>query len=233
MKVIALKNTKNLVKGATYDVYRLFAAGNYKRVVIKLNKDNKVNYAITNFKLSDGNPIPLIDWKSDEIEDRPIYIDERNIKIGDYIKYTRNSHVGLINGSIYKIEDIKISKRSTYSNYSDISIKIYGSKTYYKSYSFVKCSDQESREIQLKSLFEEESGFMVADKNVNKLSFYSEDEQKVILINSLMTSALDKKRNNMSVVDWALKKVNNYNIKEEDYKNILDQNFNTILEIFK
>lgn len=245
MKVISKVNTKRLVKGAVYDVVKLQASNTGQnryfrpRVTIRLNSEINQNFSVNNFKLENGDDLPQIDWTSEHYKLNhynwsELRITEKNIKEGDYVVYTRNSHSSLITDRKYKVE--KINHRvynSTFGNqFSEIEIKVEGSTRFYKSYSFRKCTADETRETNLKLVFDENSDLEKVDKSKRKFDYYNPEEKERILLEILFKSAIDKNRNNLSVVDWAITKIaESMKLKNEDFETILDKDLKTTLNL--
>lgn len=248
MRVICIGNTKRLVKGAIYDVMRLDNLDTSKgksyfrpRILIKLNETLSGGFNIKNFKLEDGSPIPEMNWESSEWQSKSIdwnhgRIKEDNIKKGDYVIYTRNSHKSLVQGKKYKVDDINIVKHKTnwggtsHTSWVEVEIKIEGSSRFYKTYSFRKCTPQEARDIALNVLFDEETGVEKVDKNIRKIDKYESSVKEQILIKVLLSAALDSNRNNMSIVQWAISKTApQYSLQESDFTSLLNNPLITIL----
>lgn len=244
MKVVSKVNTKRLVKGAVYEVVKLQANNSSKnryfrpRVTIKLNSECNQNFSITNFSLENGDSLPLIDWTSDthkmnSFNWSDLRIRENNIKEGDYVVYTRNSHSSLVQDRKYKVSKLnhRVYKSSFGNHFTEIEIKVEGSTRFYKSYSFRKCTPDEVRETNLKLVFDENSDLEKVDKTKRKFDYYSQKEKEKKILEILFKSAIDKNRNNLSVVDWAIKKVaTSLKLKEEDFTEVLNKKLNSILE---
>lgn len=245
MKVISKSNTKRLVKGAVYEVLKLEnlkTPNNFRcSVIIKLNETLSKSFNTKSFALEDGTDLPEINWESDEWKDqttnwRQGRITHDNIKKGDYVVYNRNSHKGLIFGKKYKVEEVNIVNHkntwggNTSHNWTEVQIKVEGSSRFYKSYSFRKCTPQESRDITLNVLFDEETGLEKVDKNVRKIDKYDESTKEQLLIKILLSSMLDSNRNNMSVIEWAIHKIaNQYSLKESDFTGLMSYDLITII----
>jgi hypothetical protein len=245
MKVICTGNTKRLVKGATYEVLSLknLDTSNSKyfrpHIVIKLNETNNCTLNIRNFKLENGDPLPEINWTSDEWKNKQTEYGQSRIsttnpiKIGDYVSYVRNSHKGLIFGKIYKVTNIREFQHKSYggSIWTELEIQIEGSTRFYKTYSFRKCTPQESREISLNTLFDEETGVISIDKSIRKIDKYEDQAKETLLIKILMSAALDTNRNNMSIIEWACNKTGNqFDVKPDDFNSIITNSLSSILD---
>jgi hypothetical protein len=239
MKVKSKVNTKRLVKGAIYDVMKLHGSNpnNLRyfrpRVVVKLTGNLNQNFSVNNFTLEDGRPIPQIDWTSDEhkmnhIDLWSLRITETNLKEGDYVVYIRNTHSSLITNRKYKVEKIYHTK---FGSYSEIKIKIEGSTRFYKSFSFRKCTAEEVRETNLKLVFDESSDLAVVNTKKRKFDFFTKEEQEKILMEIIFKSAIDKNRNNLSILEWAISRVEpTMKLRKEDFEEIMNKDLKSIIE---
>jgi hypothetical protein len=245
MKVVSKVNTKRLVKGASYEVIKLINNPTAQknrwhrfRVTVKLNDGVSQSFSVLNFKMENGDELPKIDWECQNHKINQInYLDYRitkdNTKEGDYVVYQRNSHTSLVEGKKYKIEKLNIRVyNSTFGHtYEELDIKVEGASRFYKSYSFRKCTAEEIRDINLKLVFDENPDLLKVDKKKRKIELYSEEEKSKILAEVLFKSALDKTRNNLSVVDWAIKKIGStYGLIPEDFSEIMDKKLQNIFD---
>ena len=247
MKVKSKVNTKRLVKGSIYEVTKLYNSNSNQnkyyrsRITIKLNDGVTQTFSINNFKMEDGTDIPQIDyvsewWKLNYINPYDLRINESNIKEGDFVIYLRNSHRSLITDKKYKVEKVNIrTYKSPYGNsHSEVEIKVEGSTRFYKSYSFRKCTMEETRDTNLKLVFGEDADVMIVDKKKRKIDIFTEEEKQKILLEILFKSAVDKNRNNLSVVDWAISKIGyTFKLNTNDFTELLKKDLNSILTIFK
>lgn len=247
MKVISKVNTKRLVKGSSYDVVKLQNSNSNQnryhrgRVTIKLNDDVTQGFSINNFKMENGSDLPQIDfvsdwWKLNHINPWDLRITESNIKEGDFVVYTRSSHRSLITDKKYKVEKVNNrTYKSPYGNsHSEVEIKVEGSTRFYKSYSFRKCTTEETRDTNLKLVFGEDADVMIVNKNKRKIDIFTEEEKQKILLEILFKSAVDKNRNNLSVVDWAISKIGyTFKLNTDDFTELLKKDLNIILCLFK
>jgi len=244
MKVVSKVNTKRLVKGATYEVINLINNPTSQknrwhrfRITVKLNDGVSQSFSVLNFKMENGDELPKIDWecqnhKMTHINLWEYRITKDNIKEGDYVVYQRNSHSSLVEGKKYKVDkiNIKVYKSNFGNSHEELEIKVEGATRFYKTYSFRKCTADETRDINLKLVFDENPDLAKVDKKKRKIELYSEVEKTKILTEVLFKSALDKTRNNLSVVDWAIKKVGStYGLTPEDFEKILDKTLEKII----
>lgn len=238
MYVISKINTKKLVKGSKYKVYRIknLRMPNkyfYACVYIKLNDNSSSNISMfrpNSFVLEDGSSIPEINWDSEEFKSQfELYNEtkiDQNTKIGDYVVYVNNTHKSFVYNKKYKISDIHIIGDPQNPNiFYDIHIKLEGMNRWYKHRSFRKCSLGEIREITLNVMTDEKTIDELVEKvnkKVRKIDLYDEKEKEKTLLRTLTISALDRDRNNLSILEWAIQKIGKkLSLKESDFNNIL------------
>lgn len=246
MKVISKVDNKKLIKGVSYEVVKLKNLNNgnskwfYPSVTVRLNSKSKKTFSVNSFTLENGDELPKINYTSEDQKYNIDYnvnpyeyrISEDNIKEGDYVVYIRNSHSSLVYGKKYKIKEVR--KRERNHHYILIDIKLEGSNRFYRTNSFRRCTVDELRDTNLKLLMDDESDVVEIDKKKRKFDFYSDEEKNILLLEALFSSAMDKNRNNLSIVDWVIKKVaKQYKIKSDDYSNLMDKNLKEILEILE
>ena len=247
MKVKSKVNTKRLVKNSIYEVVKLQNSGSNQskyyrgRITVRLNDDVIQSFSVNNFKMEDNSDIPQTDFISDwyklnQINPYDLRITEKNLKEGDFVIYLRNSHRSLITNKKYKVEKINVkSYNSSWGNtYQEVEIKVEGSSRFYKAYSFRKCTTEETRDTNLKLVFGEDADLVKVDKSKRKIDIFTEEEKQKILLEILFKSAVDKNRNNLSVVDWAISKIGyTFKLNVDDFTELLKKDLNTILNFFK
>lgn len=240
MKVISKLNTGKLVKGMFYDVIKLMNSGQRKNgyfirrfVEVKLNDKSTYTFSVHNFTTENGENLPEIDWTSDIHKNRlhefeSTRITTETLKVGDYVVYLRNHHIGLITDKKYKVTNIKIN---THARWSDMEIQIEGSTRYYKTYSFRKCTIEEVRKMSLGVFFDEKPDIQKINYSKRKID-QIEGEQKIkLLATILFTATLDRSRNNLSIIEWAAQKTGKtYKLTSEDFDPIINLTLNELLE---
>ena len=116
----------------------------------------------------------------------------------------------------------------------DIKIRLEGSERWYTSWNFRKCTNQETRDISLKSLFDEVVDIEKVNKHKRKFDYYSDEEKISMLLRFVVTSANDRFRNQMDIIDWTVEKTaNRYSINKEDFDSVRNMTLEQILEILK
>jgi len=240
MNVICIKSTKKLVKNATYRVASFSNDNNkkspYFRPMIRIYlTDNMVSaFPLESFKPTDSPDFQQINWICPEysqiLEEKQQMRIDATLKAGDYIIPLYDSLKTLIKGRKYKVKEVMVDK----SQWGGIKIKLMGSERWYTSWHFRRCTNQESREISLKNLFDESTDTEVVNRFKRKFDYLSEEEKKDILIKIFFQSYLDRNRNNSDVVDWAITKIGcTYNLKNEDLEMILDTSIRDIIKSLK
>ena len=117
---------------------------------------------------------------------------------------------------------------------SDIKIKLEGSERWYVDWNFRKCTNQETRDISLKALFDESIDVEKVNKHKRKFDYYSGEEKISMLLRFVVTSANDRFRNQMDIIDWTVEKTaNRYSINKEDFDSVRNMTLEQILEILK
>lgn len=234
MEVLCKKDTTLLVKGQMYEVHAVNKRIRNYELIVKIGDLFKAyssnNFDLSNVKLENGYVSK--EYKVYKNERYDWYINANNIKEGDYVIYRSGNHKKLIKDAIYKVEKIRVHKVTNY--YSNVKIKIEGNPSFYSSYSFKKCSDSMKRKLNLDLIMgnvsEEE---IFHDLNVGIREYYG-DSYKKLLIDSILKSSIDDKRNKLSIVDWTVHRYGNkYDFKKEDLSDILKMTLEDILNLIE
>lgn len=232
MNVICKRSSKKTKVGASYRVLLLRnSPGNsYPRIIIDIN-NNPGSYTPKSFSMPNGDPILAIDYQStDFVENMYSYIDD-NVKIGDYVIYSNNNSKHLDKMKIYQVEDVNIIKHKYY---SEIFLKVKGYNRWIKSTNFKKISDQESRDMNISIIMDDETPVTKVDEKVRKFDRLGKEEQFKLLISTLSNSMSDPYRNNMSILDWACDKLGKvYGLTKSDFDLILNKNLKSIIREVK
>lgn len=223
MKVISKVNTKRLVKGSTYEVVRLINKDDgtvrFFRSIIEI--ENGVKSIPRNFTLENGNPLPEINYISQTYQRPMSYIYEPStIKVGDIIKCRRDSTY-LKAGKLYQVEDI-IVKKGKYS--TEYTVKVKGHNRFISFYNFGLPNKDELREISLSSILEDVSINLSVDMDSRVIDTLSPEEKNEILLSALFRSIMDKHRNTLDILDWAIQKIEpKYKLKREDFNEVMNK----------
>jgi hypothetical protein len=247
MNVICIKPTTKLVKGGVYKVAH-FNNQNAKgyaffrpTIRIYLNDNSLQTFPLQSFKPTVGDTFAQINWICPDYQ---ILLNEReetkidkNLKPGDYVVPLYDSLKTLIKGRKYRVKDVSIFEQKNSSgavSWVDIKIKLDGSERFYTSWNFRKCTSQESREIGLNVIFDEENTTEKVNKHKRKFDYYTDDEKKKLLLQFIVTSANDRFRNQLDIIDWAVaKSAKQYKIEKSDFDLVKDVGLFEVLDILK
>lgn len=222
MKLICIKNNRTLVKGSVYECIKLtmISTGPNKqwfRPYVTLKYLG--NHTPDHFTLEDGNPLPQTNWVSPSLTtdftktwiEKPELLGE-----GDIIVCTSEGSKFLKSGDFYKIS--KIRKEHVKGRWWDVKVCLEGYNRWLSTRSFRLPTPGELREISLDIVLEQKTPDMKIDPSVRKFDRHTQERKAAILINLLMRSYLDVKRNNLNVIDWAIQKVEpKLNLTREDF----------------
>lgn len=236
MNAICIKPTTRLVKNQVYKI-ATFNNNNTRgysffrpTIRIYLNDNEIHTFSLANFKPAGGGDFAQIVWMCSDyrsmLDEKDQMKIDRNLKSGDYVIPTNDGLKTLVKGRKYKVEDVRvIDHKSSLGavSWSDIKIKLEGSSRSYTSYNFRKCTNQEIREINLKSLFDESTDTERVNKHKRKFDYFSDEEKKSILVKFLITSCNDRYRNKIDIMDWTIQKTaKNYSLTREDFDLVKD-----------
>jgi hypothetical protein len=97
-----------------------------------------------------------------------------------------------------------------------------------------KCTNQEAREISLKSLFDEAVDVEKVNKHKRKFDYHTDEEKISMLLKFVVASANDRYRNQMDILDWTIEKTaDKYSLKKEDFDSIMNLTLDQVLQIIK
>jgi hypothetical protein len=241
MNVICTKSSSRLIKGATYKCVNInnnnIRKSPYFRPTIRiyLTSSSIQTFPLTSFKPIDSDKFSEINWICPDYQ---LYLNEReqtkidsSLKAGDYVVPIFDNLKTLIKGRQYKVVDVQKDEKTSWGN---IRIKLEGSYRFYASWNFRKCTSQESREIGLNQLFDEQTNTEKVNKHKRKFDYYSDDEKKVLLLKFITESSNDRFRHQSSIIEWAiLKSAIKYKLTKEDFDCVLDLKVSELLEILK
>jgi hypothetical protein len=247
MNVICIKPTSKLVKDGVYKAVQInnhnTQGYSFFRSTIRiyLNGNSIQTFPLQSFKPSVGDTFQQTNWVCPDYQ---ILLNERaetkidkNIKSGDYVIPLHDSLKTLIRGRKYKVKEVSIYEHKSSNgsvSWVDIKLKLDGSNRFYSSWNFRKCTQQESREIGLKELFDEQSDTEKVNKFKRKFDYYTVEEKMKLLLQFTLSSANDRFRNQMDIIDWAVSKsAKQYKIIRSDFDSIKDLTLSEILDLLK
>jgi hypothetical protein len=247
MNVICKKSTTKLVKGATYKAVSFNNQNNkgysfFKPTIrIYLTENSIQTFPLENFKPSVGEDFQSINWLCPDyqlvLNEREQTKIDKNLKVNDYVVPLYDSLKTLIRGRKYKVKEVKFrDHKSTYGAtvWTDIKIKLEGSERFYSSWNFRKCTNQETRDIGLKEIFDEETNTEMVGKHKRKFDYFTQEEKERLLVQFLISSSCDKSRNQLDVIDWAISKSGKlYGLTRSDFDVIQNFTVSQIIELVK
>jgi len=236
MIVICKKETKRIVKGLRYKVKSIWNSGSNARWLEGKLELEGVDGRLSckNFTDANGNDLPKIDILSKrEVIDRPKF---EHLKAGDILVCTSDEYKTLIKDAMYKIEKVEsISKDRKYSIqkivYTENFIKFEGIERRLKwsSWRFRRLTPDESREMSLNSILNEGGDNIIKTSKLRKIDH--SPNKLLTLMQILSKSVIDPNRHQLSVVDWACKKIGvNLSINNTDYSELLEMPLKDILQ---
>lgn len=239
MIVICVKNTKKLVKGLRYEAQGLWNSGKNQRWLEgKVEIKNFGRFVVSNFTDSNGNPLPQIDILPPTRTFTQIKFED--LKVGDIIVCTSDSYKTLVKNGMYKIEKLEdiSTTRTGFNgqkyNCSEKSIKFEGIKRKLKfsSWRFRCLTPQETREISLLSLLDNQNPNIIKSSDIKKIDLVVNKDLELMKI--IAKSIIDENRHHLNIVEWACAKSSGtYNLTEEDFSSLLKMNLGEILEKIK
>jgi hypothetical protein len=247
MNVICIKSSKKLVKNATYKVatlnnHNVKGFSHFTPTLKIYLTDNSIQtFPLSSFKPEGTVDFPQTNWMCPDyrteldLKDQ-MKIDKR-LKAGDYVVPVYDSLKTLVMGRKYKVKEVKFHEHTSsfgHTTWTDIKRKLEGSERWYVSWNFRKCTNQESREVSLKSLFDESTDVERVGKFKRKFDYYEEEEKKSILLKFILSAANDRYRNKMDIVEWTINKTaENYSLTNSDFDLVKGLSLFEILEILK
>jgi len=217
MKVISKINTKKLVKGCEYKATSYKNSGLNRWGEGTISILSMGSYSIKNFTDTNGDPLPQKDWSSPTVV-REI-LKQSDVKVGDLLVSICDTKI-LNKNSIYKISEVIYSDK-TYMG----KVKVLGSTNKYRLYNFRKLDQSELVDININNIF----GENVEYKATKERKIDIIENKDSILMKLLSKAIIDTNRNNLTVVEWAVKIDNRFSTTLEDYNHLLDMKLSDII----
>ena len=242
MNAICIKPTKKLVKDALYKVAQINNQNlkGYQHFVPTIRiylKDSTIQtFPLSSFKPDTGTTFPQTVWTcpdyQQQINEREQMKIDSTLKAGDYLVPNHDGLKTLVKGKKYKVKDVNVVAVSSY--WTNIKIKLEGSERWYASWNFRKCTNQEVRDIGLKTLFDEKVDTEVVGRLKRKIDYLDQDEKNKKLLDLIIISSNDRYRNQMDIIDWTIEKTGGkFNLNRSDFDSILNLKLSEILSIIK
>ena len=227
MKVICIKSSKKFIKGLEYEVLILRnASKRFNYISIK----GMGRYSICNFTDTNGLQLAKIDYVAPAEKN----VEFKDLSKGDYIKCNVDNYKSLIKGNLYRIEkaetlneDIVINgfKHTYYYNY----VKFEGvqRRLKFNKSSFIPLNTSEKREINLKSVLNNEEFEVLDMKKNRKIDLMRNKDEE--LLKAMSKSILDVNRHHLSILEWGCK-LSNLDLVKEDYDYLMNLTLKEVLE---
>lgn len=234
MIIISKKDSKRLVKGGRYEVMSLYNNGNNNRwlegtVYIK----DLGRFSVENFTDSMGGIVP----KLNILPENQSLLKFEELKKGDIIVCISSSYKTLMKDGFYRIENLDVLTKNTNYNGRTFTnttkfIKLEGIKRRltFNTFNFRKLNTDEFREINLNQLLKNESVNIIKSENIKKIDLVKNKNE--FLLKALAKSICDSNRNNLSIIDWTCKKVEDkMGLNNKDFDTLMSLTLKEILEI--
>jgi len=230
---INAKNSKKLIKGATYfaTAIRTYNRGNQSDRHVYLKDVG--SYVAKNFTLSDGSSL---DNQPDFSVQYRSSLDYTNKNYtGQFIKCRYSSGKSMKEGEIYYVEEQRSVPHTGYNGQIryDIKFKIRGVKNCVNPYRFEEIPITEQRAIKLKNL---KGDKIKTGEQTRKFLLYTEKERVSILFEALTKAVLDLNKveikEKTDLVSIMIAKGYNYAINEDDIKPFLKGKIETLLKLY-
>jgi len=242
MKVISKKNTRILIKGCQYEVYRIWNDGSnsWRDGMLQLRKFGPI-LSVENFTYINGKKLSRINYSATGAEERYIRLEFKDVKKGDILLCETDGYKTFVKDGMYKVEKT-ITVKGTRINFVGTMlpiekkyIKFVGikRKIIFNGWNFRKLTVDENRKKSLSEILEgEKYKIILSGDDVRNIDLV--DDKDDILLKILSKSILDKNRHHLSIVDWACEKIGDkLSIKKEDYEPYMNMTFAEILEKIK
>jgi len=213
MIVIAKKSTGKLIGGYRYEVESLKNSGSNRWGEGTVTLKDVGTFNVSHFTDTNGNPISKIDILKERKEFK-----FEDIKKGDILVCERNQYKGLIPGNMYKIAELKTTKKTEkdwqgkdrvrVTNF----IKLDGHRfIQFNPWAFRKLNASELREISLSEVLDNQVLDYTVDTSVRMIDTVKEKDLELMKI--LSKAIVDSKRHHLvlliglvpkSTIEWIL-----------------------------
>lgn len=212
MKVIAIRDSKRLIKGNQYEISYMYNTNGKGHLALK---ELVGSFNVSAFTKLDGSEIDNINI----LEVRSERIELTELKVGEILTCT-SSRLALIKGGFYKIEKI---------NTNNSTVKLEGVDRPYKYYNFRKASTQEAREINLEKVINKKD-VLIKTKGLRKIDYL--EDKELDLMKALSMSIVDYSRHKLDIVDWAISRsAKELRLVREDFNELKEMKLKDILSL--
>lgn len=218
MKVISKKSNRRLVKNGEYEVIQIWNDGTSQTYHEgKCEIDGIGYYKVDEFTTINGGDLPKIRFE----QDRNYF---KDLKKGDILVSKYDVGKSFVQDQMYLVEGIKtIQHQRKWGIASENYIKFQGFPRWYKfsPWRFKLLSKDKAREISLDEILSDKKSPTILERK--KRSIDSVENKNSLLLKILSTSIIDKYRNNLDVLDWAIQKNGSkYGVSREDFDHLMN-----------
>jgi hypothetical protein len=239
MIVVCKRPTKRLVKGVRYEVDNLWNDGSSQRWLEgKVSIKDIGRFSVTNFVDENGNELPKTKIVKPIEPVRRMTFAE--LKEGDILVCTSDNFKTLLKGGMYRIEKLySVTTQKTGWNggsytHTEEHIKFEGVKRKLKfnSWNFRTLNAEESREISLNTLLNDEEAPVIKSQNIKKIDLMQNKDS--VLIDILAKSIIDPNRHYLTIPEWACDKVaSKLSLEVSDFDYLMDMSLRDILALLE
>ena len=232
MIVVCKRPTKRLIKGVRYEVDNLWNDGTSQRWLEgRVGIKDIGRFSVKNFVDENGNEVPKVKIVKPLVPiQRMIFSD---LKEGDILVCTSDNYKTLLKGGMYRIEKLySTTTQKTGWNYTEQHIKFEGvtRKLKFNTWTFRQLNSEESREISLNTLLNDEEAPVIKSQKIKKIDLMSNKD--LVLMEILSKSIIDPNRHHLTIVEWACEKVaTKLSLEVSDFEYLMDIPLRDILKI--
>ena len=239
MIVVCKRPTKRLVKGVRYEVENLWNDGTSQRWLEgRVGIKDIGRFSVGNFVDENGNEVAKRKIvKPLEPIQRMIFSE---LKEGDILVCTSDNYKTLLKGGMYRIEKLHSvsTQRKSWKNllytYTEQHIKFEGvtRKLKFNTWTFRQLNSEESREISLNTLLNDEEAPVIKSQNIKKIDLMSNKD--TVLMEILSKSIIDPNRHHLTIPEWGCEKVaSKLSLVVSDFDYLMDMPLREVLELLE
>jgi len=239
MIVVCKRPTKRLVKGVRYEVDNLWNDGTSQRWLEgRVGIKDIGRFSVGNFVDENGNELAKIKIVKPLAPIQRMIFSE--LKEGDILVCTSDNYKTLLKGGMYRIEKLfsVSTQRTGWNNqvhtYIEEYIKFEGvtRKLKFNTWTFRQLNSEESREISLNTLLNDEEAPVIKSQNIKKIDLMSNKD--TVLMDILSKSIIDPNRHHLTITEWACEKVaSKLSLEVSDFEYLMDLPLREVLELLE
>jgi hypothetical protein len=237
MIVVCKRPTKRLVKGVRYEVDNLWNDGTSQRWLEgRVGIKDIGRFSVGNFVDENGNELAKIKIVKPLAPIQRMIFSE--LKEGDILVCTSDNYKTLLKGGMYRIEKLfsVSTQRTGWNNqvhtYIEEHIKFEGvtRKLKFNTWTFRQLNSEESREISLNTLLNDEEA--IKSQNIKKIDLMSNKD--TVLMDILSKSIIDPNRHHLTITEWACEKVaSKLSLEVSDFEYLMNLPLREVLELLE